>query len=63
MSYTTARMWYWTGDPSAANTTNFCNFNNNGNSNNNGASNEGGVAPISSGRRAKIRQIQNDRNA
>ena len=56
-------MNYWTADPSAANTTNFCNFNNNGNSNNNGASNEGGVAPISSGRRAKIRQIQNDRNA
>lgn len=45
-------MWYWTADPSAANTTNFCNFNNNGNSNNNGAHNEGGVAPISSSRRA-----------
>ena len=41
-------MNYWTADPSAANTTNFCNFNNNGNSNNNNASNELGVAPISS---------------
>jgi hypothetical protein len=45
-------MWYWTADPSAANTTNFCNFNNNGNSNNNNASNDGGVAPISSAWRA-----------
>ena len=34
-----------TADPSAANTTNFCNFNNNGNSNNNGAANDGAVAP------------------
>ena len=34
-----------TADPSAANATNFCNFNNNGNSNNNGAANEGSVAP------------------
>ena len=47
-----ARMWYWTADPSAANTTNFCNFNNNGNSNNNNASNDGGVAQISSAWRA-----------
>ena len=51
MRCTAARMWYWTADPPAANTTNFCNFNNNGNSNNNGASNDGGVAPISSVRR------------
>jgi len=48
MRCTAARMWYWTADPSAANTTNFCNFNNNGNSNNNGAANDNGVAPISS---------------
>jgi hypothetical protein len=45
-------MWYWTADPSSANTSNFCNFNNNGNSNNNGASNTGGVAPMSSTGRA-----------
>ena len=52
MRYTAARMWYWTPDTSAANTTNFSNFNNNGNSNNNNASNDGGVAPISSEWRA-----------
>ena len=46
-------MWYWTADPSSANATNFCNFNNNGNSNNNGAHNEGGVAPISSGKASR----------
>ena len=60
-------MWYWTADPSAANTTNFCNFNNNGNSNNNNASNDGGIAPISSNKAdrmkdSEIRRIQNDRN-
>ena len=53
MRCTAARMWYWTADPSAANTTNFCNFNNNGNSNNNNASADGGVAPISSARRTQ----------
>ena len=52
MRYTAARMWYWTADPSAGNSTNFCNFNNNGNSNNNNASADGGVAPISPAWRA-----------
>ena len=42
----TARMWYWTADPSAADTTNFCSFNYNGNSDIFGAANEGGVAPL-----------------
>ena len=41
-----ARMWYWTADPSAANTTNFCTFNNNGHSTDNTASADGGVAPL-----------------
>ena len=56
-------MWWWLADPSAANTTNFCNFNNNGNSNNNGASNDGGIAPISSFRRTGSAGSKNDRNA
>ena len=41
-----ARMWYWTADPSAANTTLFCNFSNYGYSSNYSASNDGGVAPL-----------------
>ena len=40
------RVNFWTADPSAANATNFCNFNNNGNSNNNGAANDLALAPI-----------------
>lgn len=49
------RVNFWTADPSAANTTNFCNFNNNGNSNNNGAANDLALAPISSKQRTRIR--------
>ena len=41
-----ARMWYWTADPSAANTTNFCNFSHCGNSSDGDASGDGGVAPL-----------------
>ena len=41
-----ARMWYWTADPSAANTTNFCCFGTAGHSTNFYASNDGGVAPL-----------------
>ena len=42
-----ARMWYWTADPSAAHTTNFCIFNHDGHSNNYyAASGDGGVAPL-----------------
>ena len=41
-----ARMWYWTADPSAANTTNFCYFGYNGYSNSHGAAHDGGVAPL-----------------
>ena len=52
MRCTAARMWYWTADPSAANTTNFCAFNTYGGSSDTGASNDGGVAPISSAWRA-----------
>ena len=39
-------VWYWTADPSAANTTTFCSFNDNGSSNDNYASYNGGVAPL-----------------
>ena len=39
-------VWYWTADPSAANTTYFCYFNHSGNSAYDGASNDGGVAPL-----------------
>ena len=39
-------MWYWTADPSAANTTDFCLFNDYGYSRLYGASAEGGVAPL-----------------
>ncbi len=39
-------VWYWTADPSAALTTNFCYFNGNGYSNNYSASAGGGVAPL-----------------
>ena len=46
MRCTAARMWYWTADPSAANTTNFCNFYAYGDSANDSASLEGGVAPL-----------------
>ena len=46
MRCTAARMWYWTADPSAANTTNFCIFDIDGSSSYNGASNDGGVAPF-----------------
>ena len=41
-----ARMWYWTADPSAANTTYFCRFYAGGGSGNRGAANDGGVAPL-----------------
>ena len=41
-----ARMWYWTADPSAADTTGFCYFGAAGNSAHYGASLEGGVAPL-----------------
>ena len=46
MRYTAARMWYWTADPSAANSTYFCIFGNVGGSGNHGASGDGGVAPL-----------------
>jgi len=46
MRCTAARMWYWTADPSAANTTNFCYFNSNGSSTYTSASADGGVAPL-----------------
>ena len=39
-------MWYWTADPSAANTTTFCAFNYYGASRYDGASDDGGVAPL-----------------
>ncbi len=41
-----ARMWYWTADPSAANTTYFCFFSTHGYSYNLDASSDGGVAPL-----------------
>lgn len=41
-----ARIWYWTADPSAADTTNFCHFNHYGYSYNYNASRDGGVAPL-----------------
>ena len=41
-----ARMWYWTADPSAANTTCFCLFTDTGYSNYYSASGDGGVAPL-----------------
>ena len=41
-----ARMWYWTADPSAAYTTDFCRFNVSGFSNYIDASADGGVAPL-----------------
>ena len=40
-----SRTNWWLASPSASNTTNFCNVNNNGNANNNNASNSFGVAP------------------
>ena len=46
MRYTAARMWYWTADPSAAYSTNFCHFSGNGNSRDTSASDDGGVAPL-----------------
>ena len=46
MRCTADRMWYWTADPSAANTTNFCLFYNTGISNDSHASLDGGVAPL-----------------
>ena len=39
-------VWYWTADPSAANTTNFCTFTAGGSSSHSSASAEGGVAPL-----------------
>lgn len=39
-------VWYWTADPSAAGTTNFCVFNDYGTSGYDCASNDGGVAPL-----------------
>ena len=41
-----ARMWYWTADPSAANTTYFCFFYAYGHGNHSSASADGGVAPL-----------------
>lgn len=41
-----ARMWYWTADPSAASTMDFCRFSFGGDSLHNGAANDGGVAPL-----------------
>ena len=41
-----ARMWYWTADPSAANTTDFCYFSHYGYSTYHTASDDGGVAPL-----------------
>ena len=41
-----ARMWYWTADPSAADTTSFCLFDRGGGSNRSGASSDGGIAPF-----------------
>lgn len=41
-----ARMWYWTADPSAAYTTDFCYFTHYGNSLYYSASTDGGVAPL-----------------
>ena len=41
-----ARMWYWTADPSAANSTYFCYFYYGGSGTSNGAANDGGVAPL-----------------
>ena len=38
--------WYWTADPSAANTTHFCRFSHSGGSYTVSASAEGGVAPL-----------------
>lgn len=42
----TARVWYWTADPSAANTTSFCRFRSDGYSDSTNASGDGGVAPL-----------------
>ena len=39
-------VWYWTADPSAANTTNFCRFRAYGHSGAGSASADGGVAPL-----------------
>lgn len=39
-------VWYWTADPSAANTIRLCGFNTSGNSNSSKKSNDGGVAPL-----------------
>jgi hypothetical protein len=39
-------VWYWTADPSAANSTHFCYFHDRGASDNYGASADGGVAPL-----------------
>ena len=41
-----ARMWYWTADPSAADTTFFCAFSDRGLSAGHSASADGGVAPL-----------------
>ena len=38
--------WYWTADPSSANTSNFCRFHGHGGSGYAGASTTGGVAPL-----------------
>ncbi len=40
-----SRYNWWLSSPSASDTTNFCNVNNNGNANNNDARNSNGVAP------------------
>lgn len=41
-----SRYNWWLSSPSASNTTNFCNVNNNGNANNNVATNGGIYAPL-----------------
>lgn len=41
-----ARMWYWAADPSAADTTDFCDFTRYGYSNHELAPDDGGVAPL-----------------
>ena len=60
MRCTAARMWYWTADPSAANTTNFCFFYGNGGSGGGGASYGGGVAPLFVIRQSEIAPSDSD---
>lgn len=60
MRCTAARMWYWTADPSAANTTSFCGFYANGYSFYYGASDDGGVAPLFVIRQSEIAPSDSD---